>query len=208
MMKLFIFMMMISSSSGNFYGCPMDGCESTLSGYVDIPIDGYRGDVKWQRTDLLNNASRGCVSNGLFGIICAVDAGYVSINVTNGQLLWLLPLEIEEETVTVSLPIINYQGFSIIANGTRCTLIEPQGEIGGTFEYIPNLIAPLAGPIVTDDGQIIVADLTSVSFTKNINRYFQIVDRVEHIPIDHDNFDEPLKFLVSCQWWIRDRFNL
>jgi hypothetical protein len=174
-MKFFILIMIISSADGIFYGCPMDGCESTLSGYVDIRVDGFDKEVQWQRMDLLNNATRGCVSNGLSSIICAVDVGYVSINVTNGQLLWSIAIQPDERTVTTSLPIINYQGFSIVANSTQCMLIEPQGDIRGTFSYIPQLIPPLAGPFVTDDGQIIVADLTSVSF-KHFNRFYEMFD--------------------------------
>ncbi|CAF1073696.1 unnamed protein product [Adineta steineri] len=153
---------MISTSSGYFTGCPMDGCETTLSGFVDLSVDKFNEHVEWQRTDLLTISSRGCISNEQTSLICAVDTGYVSINATNGQILWSIPLDIEEKTIAVSLPVINYQGFLIIANSTRCTLINPQGAIVGIFNYIPRLIPPLAGPFVTDDGQIIVAD--SVSF--------------------------------------------
>ncbi len=167
-MKFFILITIISSVRSDFYGCPMDGCESTLSGYVDIHVDGFDKTVQWQRTDLLHNATRGCVSNALSTVICALDIGYVSINVTNGQLLWLLDVEIEEGTITTSLPVVNYQGFSIIANNTQCTLVNPQGGIGGIFEYSPRLIPPLAGPFITDDGQIVVADLTSVSFRNTL----------------------------------------
>ncbi|UJR34203.1 hypothetical protein I4U23_021609 [Adineta vaga] len=161
-MELLVFVLMIiSNSHGYFTGCPMDGCESTLSGFVDIDVNRLNERVEWQRTDLLTNPSRGCVSNGESSLICAVDVGYVSINVTNGQLLWSIPLDLEEKTIAESLPVVNYQGFLIIANSTQCTLIDPQGEVAGIFGYIPQLIAPLAGPFVTNDGQIIVADLVS-----------------------------------------------
>jgi hypothetical protein len=163
-MKLLILAFMISSSSGYFTGCPMDGCESTLSGFVDLAVDGFDEHVKWQRTDLLTISSRGCVSNDQSSVLCAVDTGYVSINVTNGQSLWFIVLEIKEKSVAASLPILNYQGFSIIANSTRCTLVDTRGIISGTFDYEPMLIPPLAGPFITDDGQIIVADSVSVSF--------------------------------------------
>lgn len=155
---------MISSSSCSFNGCPMDGCDGALSGFVDININGFDKDVQWRRTNLLNNnISRGCVSNGIFSLICAVDIGYVSLNVTNGELLWSIALEAQEIPVTASLPVINYQGYSIIANNTQCALINPQGVIVGTFNYNPILLPPLAGPFVTDGGQIIVADSNSVS---------------------------------------------
>lgn len=164
-MKLFLFILMTCNSIlGEFYGCPMDGCESTLSGYVDLGVDGFDKALQWHRTDLLNTASRGCVSNILSSFICAIDIGYASINVSNGQLLWTLAVQSEEETDPLSLPVINYEGFSIIANSTQCTLLKPEGAIGGIFNYIPRLIPPLAGPFVTDDGQILVADLNSVSF--------------------------------------------
>ena len=164
-MKLFLLILITCNGvAGDFYGCPMDGCESTLSGYVDLHVGGFDKDLQWHRTDLLNKASRGCVSNILSSFICAIDVGYASINVTNGQLLWTLAVQSEEETDALSLPVINYEGFSIIANSTQCTLVNPQGTIGGIFDYIPSLIPPLAGPFVTDDGQIIVADLHSVSF--------------------------------------------
>jgi len=146
----------------------MDGCDSTLSGFVDIHVDGFDKDVQWRRTDLLNNTSRGCVSNGVGTLICAVDIGYVAINVTNGQLLWSIALNTEERKVPASLPVINYEGFSIIANSTQCTLTDPQGVMVGTFNYDPKLIPPLAGPFVTDDGQIVVADLNSVSLSTSL----------------------------------------
>ncbi|CAF3021047.1 unnamed protein product [Rotaria sp. Silwood2] len=139
----------------------MDGCESTLSGFVDIAVDGFDKDVKWRRTDLLTISSRGCISNALSSLICAVDVGYVSLNMTNGQLLWIIPLESREKTEIASLPIVNYEGFLITANNTRCMLVDPQGVVRGIFNYEPVLIPPLAGPFVTDDGQIIVADLVS-----------------------------------------------
>ena len=165
---LIVLMMMISSASCNFNGCPMDGCESTLSGYVDIHVDGFGKNVQWQRTDLLQNATRGCVSNAVSTVICALDIGYVSINVTNGQLLWSVNVENDEGVTITSLPIVNYRGYSIIANSTQCALTDPQGGNAGTFTYIPRLIPPLAGPFVTDDGHIVVADLNSVSFRKRI----------------------------------------
>ncbi|CAF0765861.1 unnamed protein product [Adineta steineri] len=161
-MNLLILFLIISTSNGYFTGCPMDGCETTLSGFVDLNADKFNEHVEWQRTDLLTISSRGCISNEQTSLICAVDVGYVSINATNGQILWSIPLDIEEKTIAVSLPVINYQGFLIIANSTRCTLINPQGAIVGIFNYIPLLIPPLAGPFVTNDGQIIVAD--SISF--------------------------------------------
>ncbi|CAF0827108.1 unnamed protein product [Rotaria sordida] len=161
MKLLILIILIISTSNGYFTGCPMDGCESTLSGFVDVAVDGFDEDVKWRRTDLLTISSRGCVSNGLSSLICAVDVGYVSINMTNGQLLWIIPLKIRGKTETASLPIVNYKGFSIIANNTQCALIDPQGVARGIFNYEPILIPPLAGPFVTDDGQIIVADLVS-----------------------------------------------
>ncbi|CAF3681555.1 unnamed protein product [Rotaria socialis] len=160
-MKLLILIVMIIYSHGYFTGCPMDGCESTLSHFVDIAVDGFDKNTKWQRSDLLTNSSRGCVSNGLSSLICSVDVGYVSINITNGELLWSITLEIKERTETASLPVVNYEGFMIIANNTRCTLVDPQGVIRGVFDYTPMLIPPLAGPFVTDDGQIVVADLIS-----------------------------------------------
>lgn len=154
--------MICNTVIGDFYGCPMDGCESTLSGYVDLRVNGFDQNLQWHRADLLTKASRGCVSNVLSSFICAIDIGYASINVSNGQVLWTLAVQPEEETVTLSLPVINYEGLSIIANSTQCTLLNPKGGIGGIFNYIPGLIPPLAGPFVTDDGQIIVADLNSV----------------------------------------------
>ena len=63
---------------------------------------------------------------------------------------------------TTSLPIVNYAGFVIIANSSQCTLINPLGELVGTFNYIPPLIPPVAGPFITQDGQILVADAKSV----------------------------------------------
>jgi hypothetical protein len=188
-MKVLILVMMICSSGGSFTGCLMDGCENTLSSFVDIAIDGFNDHVEWQRTDLLTSPSRGCVSNGLSLLICAVDMGYVSINATNGQLLWSIGLDTEEKTIAASLPIVNFQGFSIVANSTRCTLIDPQGGILGTFDYNPLLVPPLAGPFVTDDGQIIVADLISVSF-EHISCCFKIYDKVEHPSVKPFNFEE------------------
>ncbi len=183
-MKFLILVVMISSIGGDFNGCPMDGCDSTLSGFVDIHVDGFDKDVQWRRTDLLNSTSRGCVSNALYSLLCAVDVGYVSINVTNGQLLWSITVETKESMEAASLPVVNYQGFSIIANSTRCTLINPDGTIVGTFNYIPQLISPLAGPFVTDDGQIIVADLTSVSFEQFIRCRSICVDEISSFYID------------------------
>lgn len=171
-MKLLVLMMMMTmifSSSADFYGCPMDGCESTLNGYVDLRVAGFAKEWQWQRTDLLDNASRGCVSNSFSSVVCAVDVGYVSINVTNGQLLWSFAVQPEEGTMTLSLPVINYQGLLIVANSSVCTLLDAQGAIRGTFNYLPKLIPPLAGPLVTDDGQIIVADLNSVRMTTLMN---------------------------------------
>jgi hypothetical protein len=192
-MKLLILLAMICSSGGIFNGCPLDGCERTLSGFVDIHVDGFDKDVEWRRTDLLNNTSRGCVSNGLYSLMCAVDMGYISINVTNGHLLWSIPLEIEEKTVAASLPIINYQGYSLIANGTRCTYIDPDGAILGTFNYEPKLIPPLAGPFVTDEGQIIVADLTSVSY-EHIKYCSKMLNKTEHKTIELSSTNKPLRY--------------
>jgi hypothetical protein len=93
-----------------------------------------------------------------------VDVGYVSINLTNRESIWFIELETEEKSEAVSLPVINYAGFSIIANSTRCTLINPQGDIAGTFDYTPRLIEALAEPFVTEDRQILVADSVSGSF--------------------------------------------
>jgi hypothetical protein len=141
----------------------MDGCESTLSGFVDVAVDGFDKNVKWRRIDLSISSSRGCVSNGESSLICAVDIGYVSLNITNGRLLWYIALESGEKIETASLPVVNYRGFLIIANSTRCTLVNPQGDVAGIFNYYPTLIPPLAGPFVTDDGYIMVADSVSVS---------------------------------------------
>lgn len=163
-MNRLILMLMISICNGYFTGCPMDGCESTLSGFVDINVVGFDEYAKWQRTDLLTTSSRGCISNGESALICAVDMGYISINMTNGELLWFIALETRHTVEPASLPIVNYEGFMIIANNTKCSLINPHGVVVGVFDYQPILISPLAGPFVTDDGQIVVADLVSVSF--------------------------------------------
>lgn len=165
MMRILLFIILISKSNSYFTGCPMDGCESTLSNFVDLTIDGFHENVKWRRIDLLKNDSRGCVSNGLSSIICVVDSGYASFNITNGELLWLIAIQTSEETETASLPIVNYEGFLIISNNTDSMLVNHDGKIQGVFNYEPILIPPLAGPFVTDDGQIIVADLVSVSCT-------------------------------------------
>ena len=146
----------------------MDGCESTLSHFVDLSIDGFHTPLQWSRTDLIKQASRGCVSNDQSSLICTLDGQYASINVTNGQVRWSIYLKPQRELITYSLPIINYAGFSIIANDSQCTLIDPQGSIVGTFEYQPILKTLLAGPIITDDGQIIVADAISVSSSANL----------------------------------------
>lgn len=140
----------------------MDGCESPLNHFVDLPIDSFDRELQWKRTDILQKSTRGCISNDQSTILCAVDTGYASINVTNGQTLWTMDLNGEAPTTTISLPIVNYAGFSIIANSSRCTLLSPDGAIGGTFDYTPKLIPPLAGPVITEDGQIIVADAKSV----------------------------------------------
>ncbi len=186
---------MISSIDGLFNGCPMDGCESTLSGFVDIQVDGFHKDVQWRRTDLLNNISRGCVSNALRSLICTVDIGYASINITNGELLWSIALEPEERTVAATLPVITYQGYSIIANSTRCTLIDPQGGIVGSFNYYPTLIPPLAGPFLIEAGQIVVADSTSVSF-EYINPCSKILDKADYMTIEPNSFEKSLKHLI------------
>lgn len=149
--------------TGDFTGCPMDGCDSPLSHFVDLSIEGFDQQVQWRRTDLLTKTTRGCISNDRSSVLCAVDVGYVSINLTDGQPIWFVELETEEKAEPASLPVINYAGFSIIANSTRCTLINPQGNIAGVFDYTPRLLGALAGPFVTDDGQIIIADSVSVS---------------------------------------------
>lgn len=173
-MKLLILIVMISSSQCYFTGCPMDGCESTLSGFVDVGVGGFDENAKWRRMDLITSTSRGCVSNGQSSLICALDIGYVSVNITNGQLLWYIALDRVEKTEATSLPVVNYQGYSIIANSTRCVLINPQGVVAGIFNYLPMLIPPLAGPFVTNGGQIVVADLVTVSF-ENIIRWLEIL---------------------------------
>jgi hypothetical protein len=194
-MKLVILLVMISSIDGLFNGCPMDGCDSTLSGFVDIQVDGFDKDVQWRRTDLLSNISRGCVSNALDSPICTVDIGFASINITNGDLLWSIALEPEERTEATELPVITYQGYSIIANSTRCTLIDPQGAIVGSFNYNPTLISPLAGPSLIEAGQIVVADSTSVSF-EYINPSSKILGKTEYMNIEPTSFEKSLKHLM------------
>ena len=161
-MKLTLFCVLIFSSDAYFTGCPMDGCDSALTGFVDVSIDGFAEHVEWQLADLVTAPTRGCVSNERSSLLCAIDQGYASINVTDGQLLWSISLDVEQSRTPASLPVLNNAGFSIIANSTRCSLISPQGRVAGTFDYEPTLIAPLAGPFVTDDGQIVVADSFSV----------------------------------------------
>lgn len=168
-LSLLSLLLMLFNSSDAFDGCPMDGCDRTLSGFVDINVNGFNPNVEWRRTDLLNHTSRGCVSNGMYSVICAVDTGYVSINITNGELIWSITLNSEEKSMEIPLPVVNYQGYSIIANDTRCALINPQGEIVGTFNFHPKLISPLAGPFVTDNSQIVVGDLNAVSY-----KYFNL----------------------------------
>ena len=162
-MKLTLVCVLILTSDAYFTGCPMDGCDSALTGFVDLSIDGFADHVEWQLTDLITTSTRGCVSNEQSTLLCAIDEGYASINVTNGELLWTIPLDVEQSRTPASLPVLNHAGFSIIANRTRCSLISPRGHVTGTFDYEPMLIGSLAGPFVTDDGQIVVADSLSVS---------------------------------------------
>lgn len=171
-MKLFVVALMICGIVGDFTGCPMDGCESTLSGFVDISVSNFNEHIEWQRTDLLATSTRGCVSNEQTSLLCALDSGYGAFNVTNGQLLWLVGVEAEKGATAVSLPVVNYQGYAIIANSSGCILVNPGGDVVGTFAYLPSLIPPLAGPFVTNDGQIIVADSISVSFSSVSIRSF------------------------------------
>lgn len=161
-MKLFVLIWLISYVSCSYFGCPMDGCDSSLSSFVDININGFNKDIQWQYTNLINKTTRGCVSNSRSSLICVIDDGYVGLNITNGQILWSVTIDNDQTSESAALPIVNRIGYSIIANSSRCTLIDPDGNIVGTFNYSPELQSPLAGPFVTNDGQIIVAD--SVSF--------------------------------------------
>jgi hypothetical protein len=158
-----VFAFFISVITGDFTGCPMDGCESSLSHFVDLSIERFDKQLQWRRTDLVTKSTRGCIANDRSSVLCVVDVGYASINLTNGQPIWFVQLDTEEKSEAASLPVINNAGFSIIANNTRCTLINPEGNIAGTFNYTPRLLGAVAGPFVTDDGQIIIADSVSVS---------------------------------------------
>ena len=152
----------VSRINSDFTGCPIDGCGSSLNHFVDLSIAKFNREIQWKRTDLLRKPTRGCVANDQSTILCAVDQRYVSINITNGEILWSIDLQDEERTNTTSLPIVNYAGFVILANSSQCTLINPLGDLVGTFNYIPPLVPPLAGPLITQDGQILVADAKSV----------------------------------------------
>lgn len=165
-MKLLIIYLLISINDAYFTGCPMDGCENTLSHFVDLPIHSFHSDIAWHRTDLLRKETRGCISNDQSSVICSTDSGFSSINADDGQIRWSIDFQSDSNTDTYSLPVINYAGYSIIANYSHCTLIDPNGSIGGTFLYQPILQGPLAGPFVTVDGQIIVADSISVNEQK------------------------------------------
>ena len=136
-MKLLILICVISTINCSFFGCPMDGCDRSLSSFVDVNISQFDRNVFWQRTDLLNKTTRGCVSNSGSSLICSIDNGYVGVNITNGQILWLVPMKIDERSDVASLPIVNFNGYSIIANSSGCTLINAVGDIIGTFNYNP-----------------------------------------------------------------------
>ncbi len=73
----------------------------------------------------------------------------MSINITNGRLLWHIAVKRVETMDAISLPIAYYGGYLIIANSTGCVVINPQGVVSGVFNYNPKLIPPLAGPFVT-----------------------------------------------------------
>ncbi len=79
----------------------------------------------------------------------SASIGYVSINITNGRLLWHIAVKRVETMDAISLPIAYYGGYLIIANSTGCVVINPQGVVSGVFNYNPKLIPPLAGPFVT-----------------------------------------------------------
>ena len=183
-----VFAFFIVVITGDFTGCPMDGCESSLSHFVDLSIERFDQQVQWRRMDLVTKSTRGCISNDRSSVLCVVDVGYASINLTSGQPIWFVELDTEEKSDAASLPVINYAGFAIIANNTRCTLINPQGSIAGTFNYTPRLIGAVAGPFVTDDGQIIIADLVSVSIelrTQPMVLHFPSSLLVLKIPVSH-----------------------